>query len=88
MFRKLEYAGRAGEGGSDVELDAGTVDTTGLVRRTCLHLGTSKTDRLIVFGFPLKVLPHHPHSTKIHLDQQKLIPWVNMRITLMDTQEI
>ena len=88
MFRKLECTGRAGEGGSDVEVGAGAVDTSGLVRRVCLDLGTSNTDRLIVFGFPLKILPRHPHSTKIHLDQQKPISWVNMRITLMETQDI
>ena len=52
MFRKLGCTGRAGEGRSDVEPGAGIVDTTtGLVRRACLDVGTSNTDRLIVFGF-------------------------------------
>ena len=52
MFRKLECIGRAGECGSDVELGAGTVDTTGLIRRVSLDVGTSNTDQLLVFGFP------------------------------------
>ena len=34
-FRKLGCTGRADEDGSDVELGAGTVDTTGGLRRTC-----------------------------------------------------
>ena len=50
MFRTLECAGRAGEGGSDVELGAGTIDTTGLVRRVSLGVRTSNTDQQIVFG--------------------------------------
>ena len=52
MSRKLGCTGRAGEYGSDVELGAGTVDTTGLIRRAFLDVGTSNTDRLIVFGCP------------------------------------
>ena len=50
MFRKLECTGRVGEGGKDVELGAGTVDITGLVRRASLDVGTSNTDRQIVYG--------------------------------------
>ena len=88
MFRKLECTGRAHEYGSDVELVAGTVDTTGLIRRASLDVGMSNTDRQIVFGIP----PHVLHITRtlieIRLDQQKPIPWVSVRITLMETQEI
>ena len=51
MLRKLGCTGRAGEGRSDVELGSGNVDTTGLIRRACLDVGTSNIDRLIVFGF-------------------------------------
>ena len=50
MFRKLGCTGRAGEGGSDVELGAGTVDTTGLLRRASLDVGASNTDQQIIFG--------------------------------------
>ena len=88
MFRKLECTSRAGEGGSDIELGAGTVDTTGLVRRAFLDVGTSNTDHEIIFGFPPKFCYTTLTSTEIHLDQQEPIPWVNMRITLMETQEI
>ena len=45
MFRKLEGTDRAGESGSDVELGAGTADTTGLVRRASLDVETLNTDR-------------------------------------------
>ena len=45
IFRKLEGTGRAGESGSDVELGAGTIDTTGLVRRASLDVETLNTDR-------------------------------------------
>ena len=88
MFRKLGCTGRAGECGSDVELGAGTVDTTDLVRRAFLDVGTSNTDRLIVFGCPpLFSTPPVPRP-RFHLDQQKPIPWVDIRITLMRTQKI
>ena len=48
MFRKLGCTGRAGEGESDVELGAGTVDTTGLVRRACLDLGTLNSCQTLI----------------------------------------
>ena len=51
-FHGWGSTGRAGERGSEVELGAGTVDTTGLIRRASLDVGTSYTDRQIVFGIP------------------------------------
>ena len=88
MFRKLGSTGGAGEDGNEVELEAGTVDTTGLIRRASLDVGTSNTDRHDRFRFSSSVMYTTRTLTEIRLDQQKPIPWVNMRITLMETQEI
>ena len=38
---------------SEVELGAGTVFTTGLIKRASSNVDTLNTDQLIVFGRPL-----------------------------------
>ena len=47
-FRKLGSTGGAGECESHVELGAGTVDTTGLIRRASLDVGTSNIAQYII----------------------------------------
>ena len=65
MLRKLECTGRARECGSDVELDDGTVDTTGLVRRASLDVGTSNIDRQTGFGNTSIFCDPSPHDEEI-----------------------